>query len=105
MGKGAANELPMPPHRLVTPDLIVRPAQGMFHLLGTLLDPHAQPVEADDLLHTRNSKRAIVCTLRSRSRQIRKQVERGQLGEGGWIGRSYDHPFLLGGSKGTDVQF
>jgi hypothetical protein len=38
--ESTADELPMPAHGLVTPDLILRPAQGMLHLLVTLLDPH-----------------------------------------------------------------
>src|SRR6266516_871046 len=39
--EGAAHQLPMPSDRLVTPDLVLGPAQGVVDLLVTLLDPQA----------------------------------------------------------------
>lgn len=37
----------MPPDGEVGADLILGPAQGLFHLFIALLDPHTEPVEPD----------------------------------------------------------
>src|SRR5712692_10904872 len=39
-GESATHQLPMPPHRPVAPDLILRPAQGVLDLFIALFDPH-----------------------------------------------------------------
>jgi hypothetical protein len=55
-GERAPDELPVPPDRFVTPHLVLGPAQGMFDLLVTLLDPHPQPVQSDHLFQTGSSE-------------------------------------------------
>ena len=104
-GKGTTHQLPMASHGLVTPDLILRPPQRVFHLFVTLLDPHAQPVETHDLLYARDSEFAVLRTLRPRGREVGNQVERGEIGQGRRIsGRDHD-PLRFLRAKGTDVEF
>jgi hypothetical protein len=64
-GESTADELPMPSHGLVTPDLILRPAQSVLHLLVALLDPHSQPIQAHHFLHTGRCELIILSALRS----------------------------------------
>ena len=48
-GEGAAHELPMPSDRFVATHLVLGPAERMFDLFVTLLDPHPQSVESAHL--------------------------------------------------------
>jgi hypothetical protein len=79
--EGAADQLPMSPHRFVAPDLILRPAQGVLDLFIALFDPHAQSIEPHHFLQAGSRQEAHLRPLRSGRRQIGEKARR-------WSGRA-----------------